>query len=97
MTNVEVQYEDGKKENLSINSPLRANSETKVVHLGSDDKKLDKITFNFRKDEMAKEDKAKVELWGLKADDVSGMGKRDIDAESKSDDASEGTVNPPRY
>jgi hypothetical protein len=76
LTNVEVEYEDGKSQNLSINAPVMANSESKVVSLDSKDKKLDKITFNFEKDESAREDKAKVELWGLRSDAGSGMGQR---------------------
>lgn len=75
LTDVEVLYADGQKKDLSINSPVRVNSESKSVLLNND-KKLDKITFNFRKDESATKDKAKLELWGLKADARSaGMGR----------------------
>jgi hypothetical protein len=74
LTDIEVEYEDGKKQNLSINSPVRAESESKIVNLESKDKKLDKITFNYQKDETARADKAKVELWGLKASAGSGIG-----------------------
>ena len=89
MTNVEVQFEDGQKQNLSINSPVMVNSESKVVNLDSKNKKLDKITFNFQKDESAGADKAKVELWGLKSSAGSaGMGQKsgsDVDHDASSD------------
>jgi hypothetical protein len=73
LTDIIVEYEDGKKQNLSINSPVRAENESRIVNLDSKDKKLDKITFNYQKDESARADKAKVELWGLKSG-VSGIG-----------------------
>jgi hypothetical protein len=79
LTNIEVEYEGGKKQDLSLIGPVMANSESKVVKLESGDKKLDKITFNYKKDVTAIEDKVKVELWGLKADAASGMGQRDKD------------------
>ena len=82
LTNIEVEYEGGKKQDLSLIGPVMANSESKVVTLQSGDKKLDKITFNYKKDEAAKEDKVQVELWGLKADAASGMGTRNKDKDS---------------
>lgn len=90
MTNVEVEFEDGKKQNLNLSGPVMANNESKVVQLESDDKKLDKITFNYKKDATAgtgSADKVKVELWGLKADASSGMGRKSRDIELDEDDS----------
>lgn len=75
MTNIEVKYDDGQKQNLSINSPVEVNSDSKVVSL-NEDKKLDKITFNYQKDASARADKAKVEVWGLRAQTSGGMGSQ---------------------
>jgi hypothetical protein len=75
LTNVEIQYDDGAKQNLNINSPVKVNSESKIVTL-DDDKKLDKITFNYETNHSAKSDKAKVEVWGLRATSSGGMGSR---------------------
>jgi hypothetical protein len=67
LKNVEVEYEDGKKQELSLNSAVKVNSESKVINLNNQ-KELDKITFNFMKDETREADKAKIEIWGLKTD-----------------------------
>ncbi|MGE5418703.1 MAG: hypothetical protein ACM3UT_00895 [Chloroflexota bacterium] len=79
LTNVEVQYENGKKEDLSLQSSLNVNSESKALPLDTR-QELDKVTLNFLKDESARADKAVVEIWGLKSG-ASGMGQRDQDAD----------------
>lgn len=85
LTNVQVLYEDGKKQDLSLNGPVQVNKESKAVKLDGKEK-LDKITFNFRKDETGKADKASIEVWGLKAGTGSGMGQGvdvDVDVDKK--------------
>jgi len=76
LTNVEIVYDNGKKSGMNINSPVQVNSESKPVSLDSKEQ-LDKITFNYSKNESVSEGKAKIELWGLKAGSSSGMGKTD--------------------
>lgn len=101
LTDVQVEYDDGKKQDLSINSPVQANSESKVVTLNNQ-ADLDKITFNFKKDDTAREDKATIEVWGLKTRSSSGMGQRDTDSDrqtgtqSGSDRSRQGTEDPTR-
>jgi hypothetical protein len=76
LTNVEVQYENGRKQDLTVNSPVMVGSDSKPLTLDQS-QKLDKVTFGFAKGATAgEEDKAKVELWGLKANAAgrSGMG-----------------------
>jgi hypothetical protein len=80
LTHVEVEYEDGKKEDLHVDSPLQANAAGKILNLENENKELDKITFNYQKDESAPQDRVQVEVWGLKSDAASGMG-RSIDSE----------------
>jgi hypothetical protein len=65
LTEVEVKYDDGKMENLKVNAPIDVNTESKTLQLDSN-KELDEITFRFQKNEMAREEKVKVEIWGLK-------------------------------
>lgn len=79
LTNVEVEYENGKKEDLKLQSSLNVNSESKALPLDTR-QELDKVTLNFLKDESARADKAVVEIWGLKSG-ASGMGQRDQDAD----------------
>lgn len=76
LTNVEVVYDNGKKSDLSINSPIAVNNESKPVMLDSK-AKLDKITFNYSKNASSTDNKAKIELWGLKSGASTGMGSRD--------------------
>lgn len=83
LTNVEVEYENGKKEDLKLQSSLNVNSESKALPLDTREE-LDKVTLNFLKDESASADKAVVEIWGLKTG-ASGMGQRDQDADIKID------------
>lgn len=80
LTTVEVEFEDGKKQNLDINTPVQVNMESKVVQLNNQ-AELDKITFNYAKNESAAEDKAKIEVWGLKAKSSSGMGQRNTESD----------------
>jgi hypothetical protein len=71
LTNVEVVYENGKKQDLTLNKAIQANSESKTITLDNQEK-LDKITFNFGKGQSATADKANIEVWGMKAGS-SGM------------------------
>jgi lipopolysaccharide export LptBFGC system permease protein LptF len=77
LSNVEVQYDNGKKEDFKLGSSISANSDSKQLKLDTRED-LDKVTINFMKDQNAPKDKkAVVEVWGLK-DQSSGMGKRDV-------------------
>lgn len=82
LTDVVVQYDNGKKEDLKMDATISANSDSKPLKLDTRED-LDKVTFSFLKDNNApKDDKAVVEIWGLKADSHSGMGKgTDIDVD----------------
>lgn len=82
LTNVEVVYANGQKQDLTMGSRLKVNSESKSLSLNSRDK-LDKIDFNFYKNDAAEIYKANIEVWGLKANKGSGMGQS-----SKSDQKS---------
>ena len=92
LSNVELQYEDDSKQTVNFESPLRAESESKVVSLSNTDKKLDKVTFNYKKDaagmaagQAAGDAKVKVEVWGLKDKSDSGMGSRSSGSQSGSE------------
>lgn len=80
LSNVEVQYDNGKKENLKLESAIDASTESKQMKLDTR-QDLDQVTFNFIKDENARADKAIIEVWGLKAG-ASGMGRgTDVDVD----------------
>lgn len=86
LSSIEVEYDNGKKENMKLASSIEANSESKQLKLDTRED-LDKVTFNFLKDENARADKAVIEVWGLKAG-ASGMGQgTDIDVDVDIDTA----------
>lgn len=75
LTDVEVQYDNGKKEDLKLDASISANSDSKPLKLDTRED-LSKVKFSFLKDDSApKDEKAIVEVWGLKSDATSGMGK----------------------
>jgi hypothetical protein len=79
LTDVELEYEGGTKQKVTFDTPIRAESESKVVALNNKDQKLDKINFNFKKPtgqaSAGQSTKVKVELWGMKEkSSSSGMG-----------------------
>lgn len=73
LSNVEVQYENGTKENLKLESAIDANTDSKQLKLDTR-QDLDKVTFRFMKDESAVADEAVIEVWGMK-EGGSGMGQ----------------------
>jgi hypothetical protein len=83
LTNVQVQFDNGKRQDLNVNSPVKANSDSKVLTLDNQGE-LDKITFNYKKDENTSADKAMIEVWGLRSSGNSGMGQRNTEMENSS-------------
>ncbi|HEY9046422.1 MAG TPA: hypothetical protein VIN08_11025 [Ohtaekwangia sp.] len=63
---VMVYYESGATEELSVRNELKAGSETRVIDLKNKDQDLKKVVFNYRTLPNRKDEKAHVELYGLK-------------------------------
>ncbi len=64
--NIRVFYENGESEELNVRSELKAGAETRVIDLKGSSQELKKIVFTYKTLPNAKEDKAHVELYGLK-------------------------------
>jgi len=64
--NVEVLYEDGESENINIRNELKAGAETRVIDLKGAPRDIKKVVFTYKTEPNAKNDKAHVELYGLK-------------------------------
>jgi len=64
--NATIQYESGETQDLPINSDLMMGNETKEFKLSRPDDGIKKITFDYKTPSNAKNDKAHVELYGLK-------------------------------
>lgn len=64
--NVRVFYENGESEEVNVRSELKAGAETRVIDLKGSSQELKKIVFTYKTLPNAKEEKAHVELYGLK-------------------------------
>jgi hypothetical protein len=64
--NLEVTYENGDMEDIPIRSSLKAGAETRVINLKKKDAELKAVEFMYRTVPNAKNEKAHIELWGLK-------------------------------
>lgn len=62
---VQVIYESGKKEDITVKSELKAGAETRKIGLKSSEG-IDKVVFTYRTLPNQKDEKAHVELYGLK-------------------------------
>lgn len=62
---VQVIYESGKKEDISVKNELKAGAETRKIDLKSSEG-IDKVVFTYKTLPNQKDEKAHVELYGLK-------------------------------
>lgn len=75
LKDIEVEYEGGGKQSVNISNPMNSTTgESKVIELNSNDKSIKKVNFVYKSRENAmgdnddnKDSKAKVEVWGMKA------------------------------
>jgi len=63
---MQIHYDKGGKEDVSIRSNFNANSESKVIDLKNHDADLKKVVFVYNTVPNSKVEKAELELWGLK-------------------------------
>jgi hypothetical protein len=63
---LQVFYEDGGMEEFDVKNELKANSETRKIDLKDSSKELKKVTFTYKTLPNQKDEKAHVELYGLK-------------------------------
>jgi hypothetical protein len=64
---VQVFYDSGKKEDVSISNQLSTGNETKVIDLKNAGMDIEKIVFKYKTVPGNKNEKAHVELYGLKS------------------------------
>jgi len=63
---LEVYYERGDKQVIKVRTPIKAGTESKVFHLKGNERELKKIVFVYKTLPNQKDEKARVEIWGLK-------------------------------
>lgn len=63
---LEVYYESGAKENIEVRQNLMKGEETRVIDLKGATRELKKVVFIYKTIPNAKDEKAQIELYGLK-------------------------------
>ena len=63
---LQVFYESGKSEEFDVKNELKAGSETRKIDLKNDSQEIKKVTFTYKTLPNQQDEKAHVELYGLK-------------------------------
>jgi hypothetical protein len=69
---LQVFYESGDMEEINVRSLINENAETSVINLKHPDRDIQKVTFTYKTVANSKEEKAEVELYGLKTNQPQG-------------------------
>jgi hypothetical protein len=75
LQDIEVEFEGGGKQSVDMTNPMNSSTgESQVIELKSNDKSIKKVNFVYKSRDNAsmdskdnKDSKAKVEVWGMKA------------------------------
>jgi hypothetical protein len=63
---LEVYYESGDKEDIQVRQDLKRGEETRVIDLKGKERALKKVVFIYKSVPNARDEKAEIELYGLK-------------------------------
>lgn len=66
LISLEIYYESGDKQDIKINAPIKAKGESRVIDLNGGERNLKKIVFVYKTLPNHKDQKAHLEVWGLK-------------------------------
>lgn len=66
LVNLDIYFEDGKKQHVNIAMPIKVEGESRVIDIDGGEKDLKKIAFVYKTLPNRDDEKAKVEIWGLK-------------------------------
>jgi hypothetical protein len=69
LQDVEVYYETGDNQNIAVNSPIGPSMESKAYDLNGGERSLKKISFDYNTLPNIKDEKAEIEVWGLKTNE----------------------------
>jgi hypothetical protein len=61
-----VIYESGDKQNIDVNSPIKAHSESAIIKINGGERSIKTISFVYKTLPNSKDTKAHVEIWGMK-------------------------------
>lgn len=66
LISLEVYFENGYKQDIPVNTPINARSKSRVIDLNGGERNLEKIVFVYKTIANSKDEKAHVEIWGVK-------------------------------
>ncbi len=66
LISLEVFYESGDKQDIVVRTPIKAHGESRIIDLKGGERNLKKIAFVYKTIPNSKDQKAHVEIWGLK-------------------------------
>ncbi|HET8962941.1 MAG TPA: hypothetical protein VFM99_03540 [Chitinophagales bacterium] len=66
LTSLEIYYESGDKQDVKVNMMIKAPGESRTIDLNGGERDLKKIVFVYKTVPNHKDEKAHVEIWGMK-------------------------------
>ena len=66
LMDLEVYYESGDRQDIKINAPIKAPEESRFIDLNGGERRLKKIVFIYKTLPNRKDERAHVQVWGLK-------------------------------
>ena len=66
LMDLEVYFESGDKQVIKVNTSIKAPGESRIIDIKGGERDLKKIVFIYKTVPNRKDDKAHVEIWGLK-------------------------------
>lgn len=69
LMNLQVFFDDGGKQDINVNFPIKPKGESRVIELEGGERDLKKIVFVYKTITNRSDREAHVEVWGLKTND----------------------------
>jgi len=66
LMSMEVYFDDGNKQDINVNFPIKPKGESRVIELEGGERDLKKVIFIYKTIDNRSDREAHVELWGLK-------------------------------
>jgi hypothetical protein len=70
LMSMEVYFDDGNKQDININFPIKPKGESRVIELEGGERDLKKVVFVYKTITNRNDREAQVEIWGLKTNET---------------------------
>jgi hypothetical protein len=74
LVNLDIYFEDGGKQHVNIAMPIKTEGETREIKIDGGERDLKKVAFVYKTLPNRDDEKARVELWGLKTNEDKHKG-----------------------